>query len=95
MSLKKYFKSLPITLQVMWVVAILFIFSTTFFITYGIIDFRKYMKEHDEWVKTIQAPSDGRLMLDREKPFCKIDSIMGDSVKITTIVHRKNIWKNE
>lgn len=38
--------------------------------------------------------SSSRLILnDREKPYCKIDSVMGDSVRITTIVHRKNIFK--
>lgn len=60
----------------------------------SIIEIRRYFSEHNKWIQTIQAPSEGRLILnDREKPYCKIDSVMGDSVRITTIVHRKNIFK--
>lgn len=60
----------------------------------SLFELHNVSKEHNQWVKTIQAPSEGRLILnDREKPNCKIDSVIGDSVRIITIVHRKNIFK--
>lgn len=61
--------------------------------SYFVLDSRKYMYDHKEWTKTIKAPFDGQFKIINGYTKCHIDTIIGDSVRITAIVHRNNIWK--
>ena len=47
--------------------------------TISLFELMSDVKEHNKWIKTIQAPSEGRLILN-DRVNCRIDSVMGDSV---------------